>query len=1005
MNDVTAAVGGLALDEGQRRLVVATGSTMLLGPAGTGKSTALVAATAHLAARRERVVAIAADRAAAREWQGRLARLVAGVAPAVTTLASFSADLVAGLGVAADPDDGPRLLTAPEQEARVRELLTGSLTESPGRAVDWPAEWKPALGTRAFARLLRRCLAQARRTGWDPEDLRREATAVGDRGWIAVADFLAEYLDVLDWEGAVDYAELGVRALAVARADPGGWTVVLDDAQTLDPVQARLVTALTANGGLLIAAGDPDQSVTSYRGADLTALADLCAGCEVLVADRVYRGGAGARDARSRLLGTRWYPGLPVALGRRYRMPAVVSPGGADEVTVQEYDDPVAQAHHIADRLRAAHREGSAWCEMAVLVTSPATEWGPLVQGLGQAHIPVHVPVADLPLAAQPAVATLLTLVDLVLDPDRCDDQATWEQLACSDLMLVPARDWRAAVRVADRHGVPVTALVTDPVLVADHPVAAPAVEALGALRSRIERAREAYQGAATPAEVLWWLWHGTDGVWPERLRRRAAGTGDRAISAARDLDSVIQLFRLAERAPERWGGRRGLRALIDEIEHQEIPAEPDQKASSYSDSVTLMSLHRAPGRVWPLVVVTGLSESSWSAAETLGLLDPGQLTGECLLPVPPRRAAAERRRLLNLALGRASHRLLLCSAGGADDPPTPLLEQAGLPVQRVRGLPATPQTPLDTLLRARREVSLAGPDARSALGAVRRLVTTASGDPLLPGGDPRRWPGVSDWTVGPCELRPAGRPLAVSASALSLLDECPLRWLFQRELRGDGEPGPAAGLGLIVHEAAALMVTEPGSDPTEVLERVWQPLAFDADWQAAAERQVALSAVTRAAAWLAGRSGRLLPEYELDREMATSSGERLVLRGAVDLIEVHDDHLLVWDHKTRRSPMSIADAARNVQLAVYQQAVADALGLRAAGAGLVQLCVPAGTREPDQPKVRVQPPATELQDWFPQVLDDAVTAVRSERFVPRPGAHCRTCAFRPTCPAQGGAL
>ena len=70
-------------------------------------------------------------------------------------------------------------------------------------------EWKPALPTRSFARVLRRCLAQARRTGWDPQDLRAAAVAANDPGWAAVADFLAEYLDVLDWEGAIDYAELG----------------------------------------------------------------------------------------------------------------------------------------------------------------------------------------------------------------------------------------------------------------------------------------------------------------------------------------------------------------------------------------------------------------------------------------------------------------------------------------------------------------------------------------------------------------------------------------------------------------------------------------------------------------------------------------------------------------------------------------------------------------------------------------------------------------------------
>ena len=81
---------------------------------------------------------------------------------------------------AADPFERDlRTLTAPEQEVRIREILHGTVSSG---SVDWPAEWKPALGTRTFARELRRAVAHARRWGWEPDDLCREARASGGPG-------------------------------------------------------------------------------------------------------------------------------------------------------------------------------------------------------------------------------------------------------------------------------------------------------------------------------------------------------------------------------------------------------------------------------------------------------------------------------------------------------------------------------------------------------------------------------------------------------------------------------------------------------------------------------------------------------------------------------------------------------------------------------------------------------------------------------------------------------
>ena len=64
------AVPSSQLDDVQRSVIATDSHTLLLGPAGTGKSTALVHATAALADRWGAgcVVGVASDRTAARSW-------------------------------------------------------------------------------------------------------------------------------------------------------------------------------------------------------------------------------------------------------------------------------------------------------------------------------------------------------------------------------------------------------------------------------------------------------------------------------------------------------------------------------------------------------------------------------------------------------------------------------------------------------------------------------------------------------------------------------------------------------------------------------------------------------------------------------------------------------------------------------------------------------------------------------------------------------------------------
>lgn len=329
------------LDAAQRAVVEHPGGPLLVlaGP-GTGKTTTLVEAVAEHVRRGtdpERILVLTFSRKAAGELRDRMAARMGGAAaPQATTFHSFCYALVRAHQ---DPElfaDPLRLMSGPEQDLAVRELLAGEAElERRGRTgVRWPDELRAALTTRGFADEVRAVLARTRELGLGPRALAAFAGRTGRPDWSAAAGFLAEYLDVLDLQGVIDYAELVHRAVLlagrpeVARHLAGAYEAVyVDEYQDTDPAQVRLLQALAGGGRHLVAFGDPDQSIYAFRGADVNGILGFPdafrhadgrpAGVRVLTTSR--RSGAGLLAA-TRLL-TRRMPltRLPAAAVRAHR--------------------------------------------------------------------------------------------------------------------------------------------------------------------------------------------------------------------------------------------------------------------------------------------------------------------------------------------------------------------------------------------------------------------------------------------------------------------------------------------------------------------------------------------------------------------------------------------------------------------------------------------------------------------------------------------------------------
>ncbi|WUL58430.1 ATP-dependent helicase [Streptomyces sp. NBC_00344] len=843
------------LDARQRAVVDHAGGPLLVlaGP-GTGKSTTLVEAVARRIAEGtdpDRILVLTFSRKAAVELRDRMAvriegggsaahpgsgaagRRTGGV-PQATTFHSFCYALIRAhqdTDLFAEP---LRLLSGPEQDVAVRELLAGQLELG---HIRWPDELRACLTTRGFADEVRAVLARSRELGLGPDTLAAFARRTGRPDWGAAAGFLAEYLDVLDAQGVLDYAELVHRAVPLAeRLDLRYDAVFVDEYQDTDPAQVRLLRALAGGGRTLVAFGDPDQSIYAFRGADVGGILDFpdafprsdgaAARVEVLTTSR--RSSALLLSA-TRLLTQRMpLPRLPADKVRAHRDLSAVRAGGR----VEAYTYPTAgtELDNIADILRRAHlEEGVPWKDMAVLVRAGGRTIPAVRRALTSAGVPLDIAGDDVALRHEPAVTPLLTALRAVAgaalrapagaqdgpepatgtgepgvplrDGAGADSTGSGEpagrdhwlrtdtalSLLVSPLGGMDAADLRRlgrALRDEERAGgnplpapsdeLLARALAEPERLVVHDPAYARGAQRLGAL---LRAARGVLENGGTAEQALWELWDGTG--WPRRLERAALRGGAGGRNADRDLDAVCALFDTAARAEERTGGRGALN-FLEELDAQDIAADTLSRRTVRPDAVRLMTAHRAKGLEWGLVVVAGVQEGLWPDLRRRGsLLEADRIGRDGLAePLTPGALLAEERRLFYVAATRARDRLVVTAVKApADDgdQPSRFLNELGVEPRDVTGRPRRPLAvaPLVAELRA----SVVDPQSTPALreAAAHRLARLAAladeeGQPLVPAAHPYRWWGLYEPTRSKVPLRDRDQPVALSGSALDQL-------------------------------------------------------------------------------------------------------------------------------------------------------------------------------------------------------------------------------------------
>jgi len=1050
------------LDEHQRRVVDHLGGPLLVlaGP-GTGKTTTLVEAVVERIEQRgaqpDQVLALTFSRKAAEQLRdritGRLGRTTSSL-PSLT-FHSFAYALIRAYAPAELYEAPLRLLSAPEQDVVLRELLA----DHP-ESVRWPDSLRRAIGTRGFAREVEAVLSRAREKGLDGAALTELGRVERVPEFVAAGLFLESYLDNLDAQSATDYADLIRRATIEAEAHRDELRaryrhVFVDEYQDTDPGQVALLRALAGDGRDLVVVGDPHQSIYGFRGADVRGILEFPtefprsdgSAAEVVALRTTRRFGPRILIAAQRVAGRLGLPGtIDESAREAFLKPETASPPyGEGRVQALTFDTDRAEAEQLADLLRRAHLEdGIGWDEMAVLVRSGRASIPPLRRALGAAGVPVEVASDELPLVRDPAVLPLVEALRTVvnLDNDNLDDIEAVDAGRAAALLTGPlggldagdvrrlARRLRQrekeVARLEERSPRPSRELVRQLVVQRDFLAGIEGREAdrARALVTLLHDARQQLDDGASAEEILWTLWSRTS--WPARLRRAAESGGPGARHAHRDLDSLCALFEVAARAEEKRD-HVGVAAFLATLVAQQIPGDTLAERGARGAAVRLLTAHRSKGLEWRLVVVAHVQQDAWPDLRRRStLLQADRIGADGLVPpVSTRELLVEERRLFYVACTRARERLVVTAVASPDDEgetPSRFLGELGVTVTHIVGRPRRPLSLGGLVSELRR--TLADPASSEALrrAAAVRLARLA---PEVPAADPSTWWGTRAATRSVQPLRDPDEPVPLSASTLQGLMACPTQWFLTREAGGIAPPHQGANLGQLVHAVAERVATgELPADPEAVdvlmehIDGVWDRLEFRTPWSKAREHDRVRAALRRFLEWNAANPRTLLgTEVSFAAVVELADGEKVKLRGYADRLELDTEgRVVVVDLKTGRTKPSDRSMGSHVQLSLYQYAVdhgaVDALvaertegkvtEARAGGAELLQLGLLDGPEhaivQPQDVQEEDSPERADLRHH----LALAAARVRAEEFPALAGDHCRACEFVPLCPIKG---
>ena len=1007
-----------ALDAEQLAVVAHRGSPIVVqGGPGTGKTTVLIeAALARIEEGQnpDSILLLTYGRERASELRDAVALRTTKTMfePLGRTFHSLAFSI---LKMKAKNDPDPILLSGPEQENYIRDLLQGDIQDG---YREWPEDLYKALTTGGFARELRDLILRASERGIDADELAKLGAQEGEKFWQAAAAFWKRYsnsmimreISAQDAKLRIDPSELVSRASIHLRNNPDlldqlrnrFTTIMVDEFQESDPAQRELL-ALLAGSDVIICA-DADSAVGRFRGADpdgLAAALDPYRAKEVVLS-QVYRNAPEIFEVGQHYV--QGFRGSPIT---RKRSCAAKNSGF---IGVHRFRSGAEEAAFIAHQFRSAHlRQGISYSDMAVVLRTPGVQASALRRAFSQVGIPVATELQAL--AGNPAITPFLLLARVAIgaQPLNLD---TAERLLLSEFGgadSISLRRIRRAMITArpegdERSG---TQLLLDAIL--DGQLFIEGADSVLRVHELLKGAKAiARNKSALADDLLWFIWDNALTSDGQKLatawRNQALRPGIRGAAADRDLDAMMQLFDSAARYSERFP-LSGPAAFINEVAQEDIAGDVITAKGVRPDFVEILTVHSAKGRQWELVAIAGLQEGTWpNLKQRSSLLGAERLVERKRNPDVPRDQLdviaangllQDEQRLFHVALTRAKQSLFITAVQREDEEPSQFFEAIEVMVNKSDDedehvITDVPRPITAPALVAELRAQLAGPKAKEAAALLKAMSTEG-----IHLANPDSWIGSVPLSTD-APVIDADKEVVVSPSGAESFVECGVKWFLQNNGGSDGD-STAQVLGSAIHAFAAKMVLEPGTTREQLIDSLqssWKLIDPESGWVSASHLESAVTMLEK------------FVEYHKETKREVKGAElrfdvklgRARIIGTVDRLEVEaDGSLFIIDFKTGNTAISKEDAKKNLQLASYQLGVAEggfADGTKSSGAELVYL----GTSSTGA--TLRQQYAIDLEETK-STIETIGVSMGAATFFAVVNKRCKDCIVRKSCPVQ----
>jgi DNA helicase-2/ATP-dependent DNA helicase PcrA len=656
------------LSEAQRAAVLHGGGPLLIiAGAGTGKTTVLTRRIAHLIASKrakpEEILALTFTEKAAAEMAERVDQLIPyGYAETrISTFHAFGDRVLREAALEAGMNPEFRVLSRPEQIIFLRERLF-QLPLRRFRPLGDPTRHLGALLSLVSRAKDEDVSADAYRA-WAQEQLQAATTDEARdeaQRQLELAAFYDCYQQLLAQAGLIDFGDQISRTLARLRASPALLQklreryayVLVDEFQDTNHAQLELVQLLLRpESPNITVVGDDDQAIYRWRGAaaaNLLAFRERFSGCREVVLVDNHRSTQVILDASARLISYNNPYRLEVVAGIDKRLRSQRQTGPA--VRHLFFDTVSAEADGVAAFIEQKLHEGYRPRDVAVLVRSN-DDADPFLRALNVKGIPQRFS-GSRGLYAREEVRLMVAFLRALAQPA---DSVSVFYLAASEVYRLPGRDLLRLNAYSSRKTRPLLEVLRElPKNEELASVTGEAREAAARLIADLDAAAEDVARLRT-GEVLY-RYLQSSGLLGRLSQEASASAEAKVKNIAKFFETVRGYGEVAEhdRVPAFVEHLDLLREAGDDPAVAE--ADPDD------DAVHVLTVHKAKGLEFPLVLLVGCAEERFPVKRRQDPLElPAALVREERAGIDPH--LHEERRLFYVAMTRAKDELILTSA------------------------------------------------------------------------------------------------------------------------------------------------------------------------------------------------------------------------------------------------------------------------------------------------------------------------------------------------------